>query len=144
MWKIYAKGTYGIAIQTTYDRLKRCFNATDKTVFIGKVTYHAGEREEVTLGNSLLPFLRKRDIYRYENEVRCCHVIPDDEKAFTWEAQGTNNGVFINVNIDDLIERIYISPYSPKWIRDIVAGVNEKFSINKEIVHSTVFDLNDY
>jgi hypothetical protein len=144
MWKIYARGTYGIAIQTTYERLKRCFDAGDKDIFIGKVSYYDAGSEPVPLGNTLLPFLRKRNIYSYENEVRCCHVISHEDKEFNWQAQDTNDGIFIDVDINTLIERIYISPYSPKWIRDIVAGINEKFSINKEIVHSTVFDSTDY
>ena len=97
-----------------------------------------------SLTSPLLPFLRKRNIYQYENEVRCCHVIPHNDKAFNWQAQGNNDGVFIDVNMDTLIERIYISPYSPKWIRDIIEGTNKKFNLDKEIVHSTVFDSKDY
>src|SRR4051812_18623807 len=37
MWKIYARGTYGLAVQTTYERLKRCFDKAKQPVFIGKV-----------------------------------------------------------------------------------------------------------
>ena len=54
------------------------------------------------------------------------------------------NGVFIPVDLDTMIERIYISPYSPKWIRDIVEGINAKFNFNREIAHSKVFDSIDY
>lgn len=142
MWKIYAKGTYGLAIQTTYERLKQCFGVTGQPVFIGKVDYD--DCEISLLNDSLEPFLHKRKIYAYENEVRCCYVIPEENNAFNWEAQDTNNGVFIDVDLDMLIERIYISPYSPKWINDIVAGINDKFNIHKEIVHSTVFDSAEY
>jgi hypothetical protein len=144
MWKIYAKGTYGIAIQTTYERLKRSFDTTDKTVFIGKVAYYDTDCEPIPFRNTLLPFFRKRNIYQYENEVRCCHVIPHEDEVFGWQEQDADDGIFVNVDLNVLIERIYISPYSPKWIRDIVAGINEKFNIDKEIVHSTVFDSKDY
>ncbi|MFL6555863.1 MAG: hypothetical protein ACJ8MO_07085 [Bacillus sp. (in: firmicutes)] len=142
MWKIYAKGTYGLAIQTTYERLKQCFRKAKQPVFIGKVDYD-DNCEAFLLNGSLKPFLHKRKMYAYENEVRCCYVIPED-KSFNWQAQDTNDGVFIDVDLDTLIERIYISPYSPKWIYDIVTGINKKFNIQKEIVHSTVFDTAEY
>lgn len=141
MWKIYARGTYGLAIQTTYERLKRCFDKAKQPVFIGKVDYD--DCDVLPVNGSLKPFLHKRKMYAYENEVRCCYVMPEDN-GFNWQAQDTNNGVFINVDLDTLIERIYISPYSPKWINDIVTGINKQFNIRKEIVHSTVFDTAEY
>jgi len=141
MWRIYARGNYGLAIQTTYERLKQCFIDAEEPVFIGKVDY-SDNCEAMLSNDSLKPFLHKRKMYAYENEVRCVYVLGEDN--FNWQAQDTNDGVFINVNLDTLIERIYISPYSPKWINDIVAGINEKFNLRKEIVHSTVFDSAEY
>lgn len=142
MWKIYAKGTYGLAIQTTYERLKQCFNKAKQPVFIGKVNYD-NNCEDLLSNDSLKPFLHKRKMFEYENEVRCCYLMPKDNEL-NWDAQDTNDGVFINVDLNTLIERIYISPYSPKWINEIVAGINEKFNIHKQIVHSTVFDSAEY
>jgi hypothetical protein len=144
MWKIYGRGDYGLAIQTTYERLKQSFDATDKTIFIGKVNYYNESSESIPFGDELIPFLRKRRIYEYENEVRCCHVIPPEEKEFIWQEQDKYDGIFVDADLETLIEKIYISPYSPNWIRDIVAGINEKFNIKKEILHSTVFDSEEY
>jgi hypothetical protein len=146
MWKIYAKGSYGIALQTTYERLKRCFNVSDKPVYIGKVIYYDESYDLIPFQeDSFIPFLRKRLVYQYENEVRCCYLLsPDSNEQFSWQQQDVYNGVFIPVDLDTMIERIYISPYSPNWIRDIVEGINEKFNFNKEIVHSKVFDSADY
>ena len=144
MWKIYARGTYGLAIQTTYEKLKQCFNATDKPVFIGKVNYYDEHNAPTLPADSLKPFLCKRKMYEYENEIRCCYVLSEKEENFNWQDQDSKDGIFINVDLSTLIERIYISPYSPKWIVDIVKGINEKFGIDKEIVHSSVFDSAEY
>jgi hypothetical protein len=144
MWKIYAKGTYGIAIQTTYERLKRSFKVADQSVFIGKVSYYDDLTAPLLSPESLKPFLCKRKMYEYENEIRCCYVISAEEKALNWQDQGSQDGIFINVDLNTLIERIYISPYSPKWIADIVKGINEKFGMNKEIMHSSIFDATEY
>ncbi|TDH26420.1 DUF2971 domain-containing protein [Segetibacter sp. 3557_3] len=145
MWNIYAKGNYGVAIQTTCKRLIEAFKSTDKSIHIGKVNYYDEKAEPIPFGNSLIPFLRKRSLYEYENEVRCCYVISDeDDEEICWEEQGIYSGVFINADLNVLIDKIYISPYSPKWIAEIIAGINEKFHINKPIVHSSVFYSVDY
>jgi hypothetical protein len=144
MWKIYGKGTYGLAIQTNYERLKDAFRKTTKEIYIGKVRYYEDDDDIMPFENELMPFLHKRNIYNYENEVRCCYVLDKNENNFNWDEQDTYDGVFVNVDLDTLIERIYISPYSPQWIRDIIAGLNDKLGINKEILHSTVFDTGDY
>lgn len=144
MWKIYAKGSYGIAVQTTFEKLKRSFNATDKPIYIGKVNYYDEDSNLLHVdNNSFIPFLRKRAIYNYENEVRCCYALPQQEK-YEWQQQDIHNGVFIDVDLNEMIERIYISPYSPNWIRDIVEGLNKKFQFEKEIVHSKVFESDDF
>ncbi|MES2649888.1 MAG: hypothetical protein V4717_23630 [Bacteroidota bacterium] len=144
MWRIYGQGTYGLAIQTNYQRLKDAFQKTSKEIYIGKVNYYEVECDSKSYENELMAFLHKRNIYAYENEVRCCYVLDENENDFNWDEQDTYDGVFVNVDLETLIERIYISPYSPQWIRDIIAGLNDKFGINKEIVHSTVFDTGDY
>lgn len=146
MWKIYAKGSYGIALQTNFERLKKCFHLTEKPIHIGKVKYYDENVDLLPYSkNSLLPFLSKRHIYEYENEIRCCYLINEEEHAdFNWEEQDKINGIFIPVDLDTMIEKIYISPYSPNWIKDIVQGINKKFELHKEIVHSTVFESVDY
>lgn len=144
MWNIYAKN-YGIAVQTTYKKLKACFKSTDKPVYIGKVIYYNEETDRLPMENPLTPFIRKRCLYQYENEIRCCYVMSQkQESGFTWEEQDTYNGVFIPVDLNVLIERIYISPYAPKWFRDLVARINEVFKIDKEIRHSSVFQSENF
>ena len=144
MWNIYAKN-YGVAIQTTYKKLKDCFTKTDKPVYIGKVIYYNDERDQVPKENPMAPFIRKRCIYQYENEIRCCYIISQSkESGFLWEEQDTYNGVFLDVDLHTLIERIYISPYAPKWYRDLVARTNEVFKIDKEIRHSSVFQSENF
>jgi hypothetical protein len=144
MWNIYAKN-YGVAIQTTYKKLKDSFSKTDKPVYIGKVIYFNEERDQMPKENPMAPFIRKRCMYQYENEIRCCYMISKTaEGGFLWEEQDTYNGVFVDVDLNTLIERIYISPYAPKWYRDLVARTNEVFKIDKEIRHSSVFQSENF
>jgi hypothetical protein len=145
MWNIYARGSYGLAIQTTYERLKRSFDPARKPVHIGKVIYYDEHTQQIPVHSSFAPFLWKRNIYKYENEVRCCALISDAEKDdFLWEAQDKYSGVFVPVDMEMLIERIYISPYSPHWFRDLVERLTEQFGIHAEIVHSAVFNSENF
>jgi hypothetical protein len=144
MWNIYARN-YGIAIQTNYKKLKGSFHKSDKPVYIGKVIYYKERAHQIPMDDPLAPFLHKRCMYQYENEIRCCYIMSEaEETGFTWEEQDTYNGVFIPVDLDMMIERIYISPYAPKWFRDLVARTNDAFNIHKEIVHSAVFQSENF
>jgi len=144
MWNIYARN-YGVAIQTTYKKLKDSFRKTDKPVYIGKVIYFNEEKDQIPTENPMAPFIRKRGMYRYENEIRCCYKVSQStEGDFLWEEQDTYNGVFLDVDLHTLIERIYISPYAPKWYRDLIARTNEVFKIDKEIRHSSVFQSENF
>jgi hypothetical protein len=144
MWKIYGRGTYGLAIQTNLARLKKAFEKTGKEIIMAAVQYYDNEQSHEQITHELAPFLHKRNIYSYENEMRCCYIINGNEQDFNWQEQDKYDGVFIDVDLDELIECIYVSPYSPQWIRDIIAGINQQFNIKGDIVHSTVFDVDEY
>jgi len=138
MWSIYARGIYGLAIQTTTRRLKCCFKKGTPDVLIRKVKYVS----DPTLASSkgVKSYFMKRNIYKYESELRCC-VLPKSNTI--WEAQGAYNGIFVNVDLKMLIQRVYISPYSPVWFRDLVARINRKFRITAELSHSNIFNLTE-
>jgi hypothetical protein len=144
MWNIYARSN-GVAVQTTYKNLKESFHVSDKPVHIGKVKYYSETNDQIPLHDPLAPFTHKRCIYQYENEVRCCYILPQTENnEYDWEEQGTYNGVFIPVDLNILFEKVYISPYAPRWFRDLIARTNDAFNIQKEIVHSTVFQSESF
>jgi len=139
MWKIYAQGYNGLAIQSDYLRLKKSFLNAEKKILIGKVKYFDEDPID-SMEDHLGAVFQKRSIYSFEQEVRCCYRLDSGEKSdHIWEEQGHVHGVYIPVNLDTLIDKLYISPYSPKWFRELVAGINKRFQISKEIIHSAVF-----
>jgi len=143
MWKIYAPGSAGLAIRTSFERLKACFNKTEKPVCIGKVAYYDQQHTKDTASDDPLPLaLRKRSIYAFEKEVRCCYLPQSSEVGDGEGTSGKFNGIYIPVDLDQLIDRVYISPYAPAWFRDLVVGINNKFLLKKPIVHSDVLGQN--
>jgi Protein of unknown function (DUF2971) len=70
MWKIYASNNAGIAITSTFDHLKKCFNKVKEPIYIGKVKYIKYETEAIEESNYLNFFVHKRKFFSYENELR--------------------------------------------------------------------------
>lgn len=127
MWKLYAVNvTNAIAIQTTTRRL---YEALDRNPYIdiGKIKY-------IDYRNTFAPvngsYWYKRKAFEHEREVR----------AILRDHRHTGLGVAVPVDTERLIERIYISPYAPKWFEEVVYSVMEKYSIDKPVVRSDMMD----
>jgi hypothetical protein len=145
MWQIYSRGDFGIAIQTNFKCLKESFEKTQSPIHIGKVNYFDESAESLPVDGEYAPFLNKRNVYNYENEVRCCYTAEEAKKEnFDWEKTDEPNGVFIDVDLNKLIQKIYISPNSPKWFKDVVKDINLKYGMDAELIQSKVFESLDF
>lgn len=135
MWKLYSGNDCGIAIQSTIQRFKDSFKKTDERVWIGMVEYEdfntwQPENRHFNWGvsNILKTFFMKRKGFEHENEIRA--II---NKAY--EKHKCEIGIYAKVDLNKLIENIYISPISEDWFKELVENVarkyNYKFKINK-------------
>ena len=123
MWKLYSMNvTNAIAIQTTAQGLYEALDK-DPQISIGKINYIDYQNKFAPINGS---FWYKRKAFAYEQEVR---AVLTDFKAKT-------SGISICVDLDKLIEAIYISPYAPSWFEVVVRSVAEKYGINKPIYYS--------
>ena len=75
------------------------------------------------------PFLFKRKSFQYEREVR---IISDT----SLEKIKINDGLKIDVDISQLIEKIYIHPKSENWYKNLVIELVSKLDFNIEIEKS--------
>lgn len=126
MWKLYSKDiTNAIAIRSTYTRL---YNAINKnpSIAIGKVKYIDFDKRFSSINGA---YWYKRKSFEYENEVR---AIYSDFK------QSKKPGIGIPVDIDVLIDKIFISPYATNWFSDVVNSIIKKYEVKKEILQSTM------
>ncbi len=123
MWKLYSMNvTNAIAIQTIAQSLYEALDK-DPRIDIGKINYIDYQNKFAPINGS---FWYKRKAFAYEQEVR---AVLTDFKAKT-------SGISIRVDLDKLIEAIYISPYAPSWFEAVVRSVVEKYGINKPIYYS--------
>lgn len=136
MWQIFTKNNEGLAIQSTIGRLKKALEPERKTQqFIGEVNYIDYKKEYIPFDDSFFPFLFKRKSFQYEREVRIISDVTSDNLKI-------NDGLKIDVDINQLIERIYIHPKSENWYKNLVIELVEKlgfgFTIEKSDLESDI------
>jgi hypothetical protein len=108
---------------------------TEFEQFVGEVNYIDYKKEYIPFDNTFFPFLFKRKSFQYEREVR----IISDLTKFDLEI---DNGLKIDVNIEELIEKIYIHPKSENWykklVTDLVAKLGFDFQTEKSDLESDI------
>jgi hypothetical protein len=130
MWQIFTKNNEGLAIQSTIGRLKEALQPERKTEqYIGEVNYIDYKKEYIPFNDTFFPFLFKRKSFQYEREVR---IISD----VTQNNIEINDGLKIDVDIHQLIEKIYIHPKSENWYKNLVIQLMEQLGFNFSIEKS--------
>lgn len=116
LWKIYDKDSNGVCIVTTVGKLKNEINKSRKDMIMCEVEYVNMEDRTKKLdrpwllydNNSLIKNIRvsekfKIKQYHYEEEIRS--IIYGVEKS---------NGFGVKVDLKNLVDKIYVSPFSNK------------------------------
>jgi len=136
MWQIFTQNSEGLAIQSTVERLKKALDfEKNHEQYIGEVNYIDYKKEYIPFDDMFFPFLFKRKSFQYEREVR---IISD----VTQSNIKLNDGLKINVDINQLIEKIYIHPKSENWYKNLVIELVSKlgfdFTIEKSDLESEI------
>lgn len=128
MWKLYTKNLKkAIAIKTTFYGLCTALKK-ESNIQIGRVNYLDYSTRILGLNES---FWFKRKSFEFEKEVR------------VFQPHFSNDGVFgrlVNVDIEKLIDNIYISPLADKRFYSQVVKQLEKYEINKGVNFSSLIE----
>jgi len=138
MWEICLKSNEGVAIQSTFKRLKDSFILhKEDEILIGKVKYIDYKNNTIPKGNIFNPFLYKRKAFEHEKELRAVimkfappeeiigkHILYVDPKWF---------GIYVKTDLDVLIDKIVVSPNVPDWFIDLVESIVKKYKLNKKL-----------
>jgi hypothetical protein len=142
MWQLYAPGSEGVAVITSFGKLVDLVHNAKLDDLAGS---HPGDRgfagaarvryvdhfgggliEEVKEGapwpNTLWPFMLKNVSYRHENEVRALLVA-----GFGGEMPP--EGVDIPINLQDFVEEIRVTPYAERWFVKAIKGLVERYGL---------------
>lgn len=126
MWQLYGKSNSGIAIQTTCKRLIDVLNKSRAAMYLGMVKYIDYDNDTIDWGNVISPFIHKRMSFAHESEIR----------AIIWVKEEANIGFKIKVDIKELIENVYVSPESPKWLTELITNTCIKFGYHFNVINS--------
>lgn len=129
LWRLYTSSNEGVAIRTTYSKLINVIRNDDE-LFVGCVTYLDYDSQQFDNPwwpagqNGFQPVMHKRLAFAHEQEIRIVkhlfnHWMPEAERPA---------GLTVSVDVIDLIEGIFISPYAPEWYAKVVHDVVDKFS----------------
>lgn len=130
MWQIFTQNSEGLAIQSTIGRLQKALEPEKNLKqYIGQVNYIDYKKEYIPFDDLFFPFLFKRKSFQYEREVR---IISDTSDTKI----NINDGIKINVDINQLIDKIYIHPKSENWYKNLVIELVSKLGFDIEIEKS--------
>lgn len=137
MWRLYLKSDEGIAIQSSYKRLRESI-IDDEAVYLGIVKYIDYENEWIEIfNNALSPFVHKRKSFEHEREVRALVTkLPIGDTGIDFTQETINHGIKIKVDMQVLIEKIYIAPMAPNWLADLVTALLHRYGYDFEVVQS--------
>ncbi|MFZ1058150.1 MAG: DUF2971 domain-containing protein [Candidatus Rokuibacteriota bacterium] len=124
-WRLYSNDNDGVAVQTTYQRLVDVIK-DDEELYVGRVSYLDYETQWFPDGNLLYPVMHKRLAFAHEKEVRLVKLL---HAHVVMDSQAGPPGVHVPVNLEQLVEGVFVTPYAQEWYADVVKSVVEKFAL---------------
>lgn len=134
MWNSYSGK--GVAVQTTYSRLKQLLDKSDERIDVGLVEY-SDYQEGITINSPR--YFNKHISYAGEREFRA--MITDMQGSFMYSLQKSpllKKGILVNVDIVDLIEKIYVSPACDVAVKEQVELLCKSNNLNIDVFHSCI------
>ncbi|KKL65406.1 hypothetical protein LCGC14_2155290 [marine sediment metagenome] len=128
MWNLYCGGKEGLAIETTYNKLKNSLD--NDSMQIGLVEYIDFEEGSGSV------LMSKRKAFEHENEVRILYgdyerrteLQANREDIYEKLSQELPNGISFEWDIEAVIERIWVHPRATAMYFEVVEDVILKFA----------------
>jgi hypothetical protein len=137
MWELYLKSDEGIAIQSTVRKLKDSFKNTKEDISIGKIKYIDYKKDTIAeslRGSPMGPYFFKRKSFAHEQELRALYTSLSEP----YKEEPNPPGLYIKIDIDTLIDNVYVSPMAEQWFYDLVTSVVKKFNVSKNVKQSSI------
>jgi hypothetical protein len=143
MWGRYVKDNMGIVIQSTFKKFEKIFSK-ESNVHVGIIRYIDFEKESIPDGNFYHVFLHKRKQYAGDQELRAITHYKTDSNPISEKELNSITGRSVKINLNELIEKIYVSPVSPRWFLELTRSISAKFGITAPIEESSLSKKPDY
>jgi len=140
MWRLYLNSNEGIAIQSTFNRLRQCFKEKMPDTYIGMVQYIDYKNDTISEQNLFYPYLYKRKSFEHEQELRAVIIninfMQTREGPLDISEPAFEDGTNVSVDLDLLIDKIYLAPASPEWLLDLVKSITNKYGLDNKVFQS--------
>lgn len=152
MWSLYASSNQAIAISSTFKQLFECLKPhifPGNQLTLGMVYYLDYSKEAVPKDFYLSEFFHKRKSFQHESELRA--VVQDlPVKDGPKDENGIINykllyydrvpvaGKSFPIDIENLIEEVYVAPTSPEWFLDLTQRILRKYGIDRVVKRSSL------
>jgi len=120
MWKSYADKDKAIAITSSISKLKDFVLDKESAFLLGPINYIDYQKDLVSEGNAFAPFFCKRKEYASEREFRIIKERMIDIDEIISGNKNMPKGINIPIDIKNLVEYIYISPFSSEALKNKV------------------------
>jgi len=121
MWQIYKNGDFCVAIQSTVGKLIKSLSQAKEDIQIGKVKYLDYNKDEINWMNIFNIALCKRKSFEFERELRAIILNPLPK---------ANVGISTKVDLNILIEKVFVAPQLPNWQVDLIEKILKKYDLN--------------
>ncbi len=155
MWQLYANFSEGIAIQSSFSRLRDSFFINKNTprfsdgnvvpVSIGEVDYIDYAKDRNKSENIMTKCLVKGKSYQHEHELRAITLLPwnhDHTKIDTHIPRVVvkdfinYGGVCFPVDLHSLINQVFIAPNALGWFKEVVSSIMKKYKLDVPLKQS--------
>jgi hypothetical protein len=136
MWRLYSQSSEAVCIQTRFATLAA---ALPDWVHAGQVQYIDYNAAFIRSDNGFAPFLHKRKSFEHEREIRAVAWL-DENINGRQDARGalTDDGLKVAVDVNAIIEAIYVSPTSPRWFERVVSGLAQTYGVTAPVHQSSL------
>lgn len=154
MWELYGLKGQSLAIQSSYRTLSKVIPRNQSSngqplkghVDMGIVQYLDYENDPMPQIYSFDPFLRKRKSYEHERELRLfaqaeirSGQYQKDSATGSYDFVPSDGepienppGIEVPVDLQTLIQNIYVAPNAPGWFLKLVQSILSKYGVDKE------------
>jgi hypothetical protein len=132
MWKSYIPDGDGVAVSTTFGKLKSSINNDSNIAYhAGKVGYFNYFDDSKDSNNFFRYIMSKPKQYEYEREMRIFVWWPHSGEVSLDNRIIAPIGTKLNVDLDILIDDVCVSPFGPSWLTpEYWNDILEKYEID--------------
>jgi hypothetical protein len=143
MWRLYTGDENGIAIESSFRRLRTSFAREPLPIWAGRVRYVDYDADLIPEESAFDPFAHKRRAFTYEREVRAVtstifdpvQTSVDPQTHTAWNPPSPP-GIHVEVDLANLIRRVRVSPVSAGWFVDLVEELATKYGLAVPVLQS--------